>query len=394
MIPDNFKQRYNRLVTEMMDHVENGTTDQAADVMHIPYTAYTSEELWKTEMNTVFRKLPVLVALTHELPNDGDYKSMNFLDVPLLLTRQKDGGVKALLNTCTHRGMTLTPVGCGNKRMFTCPYHAWSYTNDGSLRGVADPQKFGDIDKCSRNLVQFPVYERGGLIFAVLTPGTDYDFESFLGGMMADVELKQFQDWSYMGNRSIKGANWKIAFDGYLEGYHFAAAHPETILPRSFSNIMAFDCEGPHMFIGYPQRSILKLKDADQSELYAHENDGYDLIRTFFPNVSIFVAPEFTSISQLIPGPTVRENTTVIHFLHPDQPKDDQDIESREQIVNWLAEVVEVEDYGVGLEVQRGLVGGHQPGIVFGRNERGNQYFHRWLQYYANQDMSAPKPVL
>ena len=388
------EERYNRMVIEMMEHVENGTTDQAADVLHLPTSVYTDQQRWKREMETVFKRLPIMVAMTHEMPNEGDYKSIDILDTPLLLTRQKDGSVRALLNVCTHRGMTLAPEGCGNKRIFTCPYHAWSYSNDGQLRGIAEAPKFGDVPKCSRDLVQFPVYERGGLIFAVLQPGTDYDFESFLGAMMDDVAAKQFENWSYMGQRTMQGANWKIAYDGYLEGYHFAAAHPETIHPRTFSNIMAYDCEGPHVFIGFPQRSILKLRDVPEQDLWKHENDGYDFIRLFFPNLSIFVAPEFTSISQMIPGPTVRDNRTIIHFVHPEAPKDEQDKAERDGIVDWLAGVVEEEDYGVGLQVQRGLRSGHQPGIVFGRNERANQYFHRWLDYYVNGDKSAPHPVL
>ena len=120
---------------------------------------------------------------------------------------------------------------------------------------------------------------------------------------MSDIAEKHFEDWHYVGQRVIHGANWKVALDGYLEGYHFQAAHPETIAPRTYTNVMAFEAYGPHMLVGYPAKTIEKLKDIPKDELWQHENDGYDFIRLFFPNVSIFVAPEITQIAQLIPGP-------------------------------------------------------------------------------------------
>src|SRR5690606_40274189 len=60
--------------------------------------------------------------------------------------------------------------------------------------------------------------------------------EKFLGGMLPDLERLNIKDWHFCGSREIHGANWKVAYDGYLEGYHFAAAHPETIHQRTYSN--------------------------------------------------------------------------------------------------------------------------------------------------------------
>ena len=86
-----------------------------------------------------------------------------------------------------------------------------------------------------RDLVQFPCHEEGGLIFAVLDADSDVDIRAYLGAMMDDVAKKGMDQWTYVGHRIIHGPNWKVAYDGYLEGYHFKAAHPETIEPRTFS---------------------------------------------------------------------------------------------------------------------------------------------------------------
>jgi phenylpropionate dioxygenase-like ring-hydroxylating dioxygenase large terminal subunit len=212
--------------------------------------------------------------------------------------------------------------------------------------------------------------------------------------MMDDIAAKGMENWSYIGNRVITGANWKVAYDGYLEGYHFKAAHPETIEPRTFSNIMEFEAHGPHLLVGYPQKSILKLRDVPEDELYRHENDGYDFIRLFFPNVSVFVAPEITQVAQLIPGPGPEQNTTILHFLHPRQPTTEEEIAERRQMADFLQDVVDREDYQVGLQIQRGMASGLQRDVIFGRNERGNQYVHRWIHHYMAGEEAGPEPTL
>jgi hypothetical protein len=138
------------------------------------------------------------------------------------------------------------------------------------------------------------------------------------------------------------------------------------------------------MLVGYPAKTIEKLKDIPVDELWQHENDGYDFIRLFFPNVSIFVAPEITQIAQLIPGPGPLENTTVLHFIHHTKPKDTEETVALEQMADWLMQVVDEEDYQVGLQVQRGLQSGHLADVIFGKNESGNQFAHRCIQYYAD----------
>jgi nitrite reductase/ring-hydroxylating ferredoxin subunit len=314
--------------------------------------------------------------------------------VPLLITRQKDGSAKVLMNVCTHRGMTLTSKPCGNQKMFSCPYHGWTFKSDGSLRAIADAPKFGEVCEGSRDLVQFPCHEEGGLIFAVLDAESDINIREYLGDMMDDVAAKGMDQWTYVGNRPIYGPNWKVAYDGYLEGYHFKAAHPETIHPRTYNNVMEYDAHGPHILIGFAARTVEQLGEVERDELWQHETNGFDFIRLFFPNVSIFIAPEITQIAQMIPGPGPLQNTTILHFLHPEPAKNDEDIAAREEMADWLRDVVQDEDYGVGLKIQGGLETGLMKNVIFGRNERGNQYFHRYVKWYSDGDASAPKPEL
>lgn len=387
------KARYNMIASKLLDYVDRRTTDQADEIFRVPSSSYTDTHQWQREIDVVFKRLPILVGVSGELPEPGCYKTKNLMGVPLLMTRLRDGSARVMLNACSHRGMQVAD-GEGKCERFSCPYHAWLYSSDGSLQRIYGEETYGDVDKAAMGLTQLPVYERAGLIFAVLTPGEAVDFDEYFGGMIEDVEELGCADWHYCGNRVIQGANWKIAYDGYLEGYHFAAAHPKTIHPRTYSNVMQFQEFGPHLMIGFPQKTVAKLKQVPSEELYKHENDGYDFVRAIFPNTSIFVAPEITQIAQLIPGPTAAENTTILHFIHREAPTNKEELSAMEGMMDWLRDVVQVEDYNLGLKVQQGLASGAHDYVTFGRNERGNQHFHRWLDYYLSNDPQREKPEL
>ena len=142
------------------------------------------------------------------------------------------------MNVCTHRGMTLESRPCGNKT-FSCPYHAWTYGADGKLRGVSDVVKFSEDCRGDQDLVSFPCHEEGGM-YAVLDAQSDCDIRAFLGEMMSDVAEKHFE-LALRGTAGHPRRQLEVALDGYLEGYHFQAAHPETIAPRTYTNVMAYE---------------------------------------------------------------------------------------------------------------------------------------------------------
>ncbi len=117
-------------------------------------------------------------------------------------------------------------------------------------------------------------------------------------------------------------------------------------------------------------------------------------MRILFPNVSAFIAPEITQIAQLFPGPTPDKNRTVLNYLRRAPIKDDEDRANAEAAINFFRDVTYNEDYLIGLEIQKGLESGAQEELIFGRNERGNQFFHEWLNWYLQDDATLPKPVM
>ena len=160
-----------QIAETLLDYAENGETFQTDKITTVPSGVYTDADLWQKEMDAVFKKLPLALAASAELPDPGNYKAMEAVGLPILITRDKNDQVHAFLNVCAHRGAPVAEEGCGHKSRFTCKYHGWTYTNDGKLMGVAEAHTFGDIDKSTRGLTALPCEEKSGLIFVSLTPG-------------------------------------------------------------------------------------------------------------------------------------------------------------------------------------------------------------------------------
>jgi phenylpropionate dioxygenase-like ring-hydroxylating dioxygenase large terminal subunit len=386
--------KYGDAAEQMLRYVETRTTDQAPDVMRVPVESYLSPERWQLEMDRIFMRLPLMLALTIELPAINDYKAMSVLGKPVLITRGKDGKARAFLNVCKHRAMHLAAEGSGNCARFACPYHGWTYANDGKLIGIAEASTFGEVERGPLNLTELPCDEAAGMIFVILTPGLAIDAQAWMDGMYEDFAALNLETWYYHKARAMDGANWKVAYDGYLEGYHFQAAHTNTVATRTPSNRATYEGFGPHIRLGFPQNSITRLKDLPRAEWGLQENHGFDFVRMLFPNFSFFLAPEMCQFAQLFPGPTPDRNTTVLNYIFPAKPESAEAMEKLDAMCDFFYNVVLEEDYFLGLKVQNGLESGAMSHQLFGRNEPGNQFFHKWLGHYLDASGQTPAPVM
>ncbi|MGK0460601.1 MAG: phenylpropionate dioxygenase-like ring-hydroxylating dioxygenase large terminal subunit, partial [Candidatus Azotimanducaceae bacterium] len=145
-------------------HAEAGTIAQTEAVLKVPAKHYYDQDRWRAEMDKIFRRMPLMLAMTAEVKEIGDYKAMDAGGIPVLINRGDDGEIRAWMNMCSHRGAQIMEHGCGNTHRFTCPYHAWSYNRDGELTGIFQNKDFGDIDKSAYGLIPLPVKESAGLI--------------------------------------------------------------------------------------------------------------------------------------------------------------------------------------------------------------------------------------
>ena len=88
------------------------------------------------------------------------------------------------------------------------------------------------------------------------------------------------------------------------------------------------------------------------------------------------------------------ENRTFLNFVHPTPPKDEAEKDGFDETMHFLRDVVRDEDYDLNFKIQRGLLANPFENITFGRNEQGNQYFHKWVDYYLDDDPEALPPTL
>ncbi|MEL6891925.1 MAG: aromatic ring-hydroxylating dioxygenase subunit alpha [Actinomycetota bacterium] len=367
-----------RQLRRTIDHVKAGTIPQTDTTMSIPTTHYTDGDRWRREVDTVFKRGPLTLALTCEMAEPGDFKAMDVCGVKLILSRGPDGVVRSFVNMCSHRGAQLVDEGAGSARRFTCPYHAWSYDQQGALVGVTNRDDFGDVDTSCLGLTPLPVEERHGLIWGTLTPGAELGLDEHLQGYGTMLDHFDLASWHSLGNQRIPGPNWKLAYDGYLDFYHIPFLHRETFGP-DFSSRPIYDAWGPHTRMTAHHESVLEFDEVRDDDLDLAKVDGG--VWTIFPHVSIAgfpVGDRGLMISQLFPGDTPDTSTTIQNFVTTSEP-DDELLETAAKTKAFYDHVVRDEDYFTGLRIGRNIATGAKSEFLFGRNEGGNQHFHRTL---------------
>lgn len=377
------------VMKRLAEHVKNGTTDQADKPWQEPVENYSDEALWRTEIDLVFKRIPLPLALSVELPGKNTYKALDAVGVPVVLTRDAKGEVHAMLNVCRHRGALLCSPGYGEGRALTCPYHAWSFGMDGELRGVYGESTFGDFDKSERGLIQLPVVEAYGLIWVCLTPGYTIDIDSWVGDFKAPLEALKLNEVHVFSSRQMPGPNWKVVIEGYLESYHFAALHPNTVFKSNFGNLGVMDAYGPHQRATWALRNIESYFDKPESEW--EPSGGCGPIIWIFPGMAFAGAwRERMTCALVLPGSNVGESITEQRVLTR-KPVTDDNRQELEEFADFFYDVTYGEDYITGYGVQKGVrnVGGTTQ--LYGRNEISVQRVHSEINRLTEEAVAAAK---
>lgn len=373
-------------------HTKAGTIDQAPEIHSIPAKDYFDAERWQKEMDGVFRRMPLMLAMTCELREPGDYKAMDAAGVPVLISRGRDGVARAFLNSCSHRGAQIMPEGKGNTHRFTCPYHAWTYSTEGELKGVLAKEQFGDLDFSCHGLPELPLHERAGLIWVVLNTEEKVDFDAFMAGYDDVLGEFGFKDWTFFQARRLEGPNWKVAYDGYLDLYHLPILHKETFGSNMPHQALYYSW-GPHQRVSSPAPDLLDIEHKPEAEW--PQDMLLQGVFTIFPHVSIASfdggGGRGVMLSQLFPGDTPLSSYTIQNYVLEKAPTAEQEVAADQQF-KFLETVVKDEDYATGLKLQRALASGLRKNLMFGRNEAGGQRFHGWVDRLIEaDDASLPK---
>ncbi len=365
------------LAARALKHFNEGTTDQAPSQMQIPVTAYTDEAQFQTERRAVFFESPIAVALSLEIPKPGDFLTQTIMGKPLLLTRDKDGVLHCFLNVCRHRGAKVCSAEKGRQSRFSCPYHAWTYSNKGALIGVYGEDSFGDVDRASMGLAELPCDERSGVIFACLTPGKPLDLDNWLGEFASKLADQNLEQWHLYTERFLSGAGWKATLDGYLEVYHHDSVHGKTVGPYTVGNLLVHDTWGTHQRMVIARKDITELNDIAPENWEAPES-YIRVVHSVFPNLSISaILGGQCLIGFIYPGETSTTTVTRQLILSAEAPETDEQKATIESFSQMTLQAVRDEDYALVATIQGALHAGANDSFLIGRNEPAVQHYHR-----------------
>jgi phenylpropionate dioxygenase-like ring-hydroxylating dioxygenase large terminal subunit len=186
---------------------------------------YHDEAVFERDMERVFRRHWHCLAHASVIPNPGDFELFKLGDEAVILTRGADGTVHAMLNVCRHRGAEVCTKQKGNAKAFVCPYHAWTYSNDGSLRAARLMPK--DFDRSTHGLKKLNVRVAAGLVFISFAE-TPLDFDPIEQSLRTSCGQYGWGDAKVAYRQTYPlDANWKLAVENYVECYHCGPAHPE-----------------------------------------------------------------------------------------------------------------------------------------------------------------------
>lgn len=191
---------------------------------------YTDPEIFELEIAKIFETTWIWVAHESEIPTPGSFKSTYVGRQPVIVTRNRKGQINTLLNRCRHRGASICEQKQGVANGFTCPYHAWSYSLDGQLRGIPYPDGYeGVVAKGDLSLKKLRTESYGGMVFATFAADIE-PLADFLGDAKLWIDRFMKQGGGYpikvLGtHRFTFHGNWKIQLENTTDGYHFPIVH-------------------------------------------------------------------------------------------------------------------------------------------------------------------------
>jgi phthalate 3,4-dioxygenase subunit alpha len=335
--------------------------DVLADVRRgmVPAHIYNDAEIFRLERDRLFARAWVFVAHESEIPSAGDYVVRRVLGDSFIVVRDEGGSVRVLFNMCLHKGMQVCRAEMGNASHFRCPYHAWTYRNDGRLAGVPfHAEAYGGEDGFARSgqsLLPAPsVDSYNGLIFISLDADAP-DLGEWLGEFVfyldlytrqspAGVELRGPQRWRV-------NANWKIGAENFAgDSYHTPHTHASVVDIGLFREPKASKRKEGALYLsgrgsgttyklppggsfgeqlrylGYPPEMIGAIGESwSAAQRGLVERDGFMVsAATLFPNLSL-----------VHNWPQIDEAGTVVPFISLRQW---QPISEREtEVLSWFA---------------------------------------------------------
>jgi len=316
----------------------------------LPYGWYTDPEILRREEERIFRPAWQYVGHIGQLATPC-YFATEVGRTPVVVTRGRDRVMRAFVNVCRHRGFTVAE-GEQSRETLQCPYHAWTYGLDGSLRAAPRSEEEPDFPQDELGLKPVAVDTWGPFVFANVAPDPE-PLAQALGSLPAQIEELGLDIDSLVHHSRWEAeieANWKIVCENFLECYHCQVAHP------AFSELIDVSPEAYVLSADgrlTTQHGPLRTAPAPTDELPRSQ------FHFLWPNLEINIFPGHPNISigPSVPSTPARTYRFLDYFFGPDVEQ------------AWIDDLMAFDDQ-VGLEDAK-LVEGVQRGVSSGALERG-----------------------
>jgi phenylpropionate dioxygenase-like ring-hydroxylating dioxygenase large terminal subunit len=216
----------------------------AANATTLPPSSYTDPAVYEREVERIFRRDWICVGRADQLEKAGDFFCLDLFGEPLVAVRGDDGEIRVLSRVCRHRWMPVV-AGSGNRRSFQCPYHLWTYALDGRLLGAPEMERAAGFERSSCRLPSLRVELWQGFVFV------NFDADAApLGPRLAGLSraIAPYRPAAMRTTAPLvfeHAWNWKVMVDNFIESYHHAGIHADTLQPLvPASGTFADDVEG------------------------------------------------------------------------------------------------------------------------------------------------------
>ncbi len=335
------------LTREELETISKGYDSVAVRSFSINKNCYRDPRLLKIEREQIFHKTWQFLCHEEKLREPGSYVATDLQGQSVFAARDSDGALRAFYNVCKHRGHELL-TGNGNTKFITCPYHAWVYNLDGSLRRARRSELIEDFDKSAICLTPVQVEEFCHLIFINL----DVDAAP-LAEQSGDLRKEVMAYAPDLGNLTFAHrmtyrvhANWKVIADNFLECYHCPVAHKDfvTLVDMDTYKVTTHGIYSSHMAkAGRSDNTAYDIEDAsvtDHAVWYLWPN--MTLMR--YPGRGNFMVWRFYPVG---PEETYEEFDFFFESAAP--------TEAEMRAIEFIDTVLQPEDIGLVESVQRGM---------------------------------------
>lgn len=363
--------------------------DSPEHSLSLPPSFYYERRFAELERDQIFYKSWQFLCHGEKLREPGRFVSANILGRSVFAIRGQDGVVRAFYNVCRHRGHELVRLD-GQTRAISCPYHAWSYNFDGSLRTAPGTECLAGFRKADYGLVNVRVEEFAGLYFINLDRNADA-LSKTAGDLKTEVEryAPDLSRLTFAHRLSYTiHANWKAVVDNFLECRHCPVAHKDFC---TLIDMNTYAVENRGIFISH----MAKAKESGNSAYSTAAATVTDhAVWYLWPNMALMRYPGRGNfmVWRFIPVGSETTREEFDFFFETSAPT-----AAEEEAIRYIDKVLQREDIDIVESVQRGM---HSPGFNrgpylldpkrSGLSEHGVHHFHTLLaKAYRNRPADA-----